>query len=159
MPELVLGQKQTKNNLKRLPAGPGGVSRRIWLLLLPQSPCGRCYQQSCSCSEDSASHTHLTLLGHFPLHCCFFMDLSLRCGNSLVVLRLRLRASTAGGACSIPGWWTETPHVIHGVAGKKQIGCDFDRSCLAPLDVTRNCIWGLGEQKAHLWKSTLVKTV
>ena len=26
-PELVLGQKQMKNNLKRLPAGPGGASR------------------------------------------------------------------------------------------------------------------------------------
>ena len=40
-------------------------------------------------------------------------------GTSLVVLWLRLRASTAGGMGSIPGWGTKIPHAKQ--RGKKNV--------------------------------------
>ena len=42
-------------------------------------------------------------------------------GASLVVQRLRLRASTAGSMGSIiPGWGTKIPHAAHSTAKKKK---------------------------------------
>ena len=42
-------------------------------------------------------------------------------GTSLAVQRLRLCASTAGGAGSIPGWGTKIPHAVRrGQKVKKQ---------------------------------------
>ena len=39
-------------------------------------------------------------------------------GTSLVVQRLRLHASNAGGVGSIPGWGTKIPHAAGSVAKK-----------------------------------------
>ena len=121
-----------KSNLNPLPAGPGEPRGASASCYFPQSPCGRHCQRSCSWGEEGpASHARPTRLGPFPSTAFSSWASDSGVGTALVVQWLRRHASTAGGAGSIPGWWTKMPHAFV-LWPEKKIRCDFDHSCPSP---------------------------
>ena len=152
----LVGRNKWRTTLNPSLLAPGELLGESASCYFPQSPCGRCCQQSCSWGEEgSASHTHPTRLGHFASTAFSLWTSASGVATPLTVQWLRLHASTGGGTCSIPGWWTKMPHTICGVARKKKNkkpktknGCDFDRSCPSPsryhLELYSRARWAKG---------------